>query len=114
MAFRVSIYADDVAMFIKPDPQELEAVQQILNTFGQASGLLTNLRKSSCIPISCDGLDLVEILGGFECPLSAFLQVSGYAAFLTPGLSALIFSRSWTHSSRKLLAGKCPPPREVV
>jgi hypothetical protein len=44
---RISIYADDVVLFVKPECQELWAVRHILKTFGEASGLHVNLRKTT-------------------------------------------------------------------
>ncbi|XP_035821764.1 uncharacterized protein [Zea mays] len=51
---RVSIYADDVVLFIKPIEADLNCAKMILNCFGSASGLVTNMLKSSAIPIRCD------------------------------------------------------------
>ena len=48
---RISIFADDVALFFKPLRQDLETVQLILNAFGEASGLKVNYAKSSAIVI---------------------------------------------------------------
>ena len=48
---RISIFADDVALFVKPLRQDLETVQLILNAFGEASGLKVNYAKSSAIVI---------------------------------------------------------------
>jgi hypothetical protein len=39
---RVSIYADDVVMFLKPEPTELQATKVIPKMFGEASGLKVN------------------------------------------------------------------------
>jgi hypothetical protein len=57
-SFRVSLYAVDVAVFIKPNEVELQVTTEILNSFAQASGLHTNIYKTKCYPIQCDGLDL--------------------------------------------------------
>jgi hypothetical protein len=51
---RVSIYADDVVLFIKPIEAYLNCAKIILNCFGSASDLVTNMLKSSAIPIRCD------------------------------------------------------------
>jgi len=50
---RLSLYADDVALFIKPLEGELQITRDILKVFGDASGLRTNIQKSNIIPISC-------------------------------------------------------------
>lgn len=51
----ISLYADDVALFIRPTRQDLHSVQQILQFFGNASGLVTNIQKSEIYKIRCDG-----------------------------------------------------------
>jgi len=39
----VSLYADDVALFIRPSPEDLSTTKEILQLFGEASGLRTNM-----------------------------------------------------------------------
>lgn len=53
---RTSLYTDDAAIFLNPKQQEVEVVAHILNIFGQASGLVTNIHKCAGYPIRCDGL----------------------------------------------------------
>jgi hypothetical protein len=48
---RISIYADDVALFIKPNVQDIVTVRQVLNMFGMSSGLQVNFSKSSAVVI---------------------------------------------------------------
>jgi hypothetical protein len=43
----ISIYADDVVLFFKPERQELWAVKHILQIFGEASGLKVNFAKTT-------------------------------------------------------------------
>jgi hypothetical protein len=50
---RVSIYADDVALFIRPQQEDIAITMDILQLFGVASGLKTNLQKSNVFPIRC-------------------------------------------------------------
>jgi hypothetical protein len=50
---RLFLYTDDVALFIKRANEELLTTKNTLNIFGEASGLQTNLSKSSMIHISC-------------------------------------------------------------
>lgn len=52
-AFRVSLYADDAAVFIKPSVQDLMITNCILNIFQEASGLVTNMSKTEYYPIWC-------------------------------------------------------------
>jgi hypothetical protein len=61
--FRMSMYADDAAVFINPTPQDLRATRHILKIFGEASGLVANLDKTEYYPIRCHDLDLVQLLG---------------------------------------------------
>jgi hypothetical protein len=51
---RVSMFADDVAVFVKPVSGDLVVVREILRCFGAASGLHTNLQKSFSYPIQCN------------------------------------------------------------
>jgi hypothetical protein len=44
---RLSIYTNDVVMFLKPENRELWAVRHILSLFGEASGLRVNYRKTT-------------------------------------------------------------------
>ena len=45
----VSIYADDVAMFVKPSEVDVRFVREALKMFGDASGLKINYNKSSVV-----------------------------------------------------------------
>ena len=49
----VSLYADDVIMFLHPNESDIQLVLKILEIFGEASGLKTNVQKSSVYPIRC-------------------------------------------------------------
>jgi mannosylglycoprotein endo-beta-mannosidase len=70
--FRASFYADDAAIFLKPIKDEVTVVAQILQLFGEASGLLTNQSKSAVYPIHCSNLDLSDIMEHFQCPVMTF------------------------------------------
>jgi mannosylglycoprotein endo-beta-mannosidase len=60
--FRVSMYADDAILFIKPTSQDADNLKRILTHFGEATGLQTNIPKSSVTPIRCDNIDLDAVL----------------------------------------------------
>lgn len=62
---RASFYADDAAIFINPIEPDVVAVQGMLKLFGDASGLRTNIQKCVAYPISCQGIDLQQILSSF-------------------------------------------------
>jgi hypothetical protein len=49
---KVSLYADDTVIFVKRQKQDIAALKEILEMFGQASGLRTNLQKPEVFPIS--------------------------------------------------------------
>jgi len=50
---RISLYADDVALFLRPAAADISLTLQLLNLFGDASGLKTNVQKSNVLPIQC-------------------------------------------------------------
>jgi hypothetical protein len=62
---RLSLYADDAAIFLNPVQREVTALFGILEQFGNASGLKLNLAKCLVAPIKCGGLDLDQILESF-------------------------------------------------
>jgi len=70
--FRASLYADDAAIFIRPDKDDFKNLTQLLYNFGEASGLNTNLAKMSVTPISCEGIDLQALLDGLPIKRSTF------------------------------------------
>jgi hypothetical protein len=59
---RVSLFADDAALFISPTAADIATTKSILSTFGQASGLVANIQKCGIFPIACEGLDLQPLL----------------------------------------------------
>jgi hypothetical protein len=58
---RISLYADDVVLFMHLVRSDLETVKQVLKVFGEASGLVTNLAKSSFTPICCNDQEVLTI-----------------------------------------------------
>jgi hypothetical protein len=50
-AFRVSLYAYDATVFIKRTTEDLCVTNNILQSFAEASGLVTNLEKTQFYPI---------------------------------------------------------------
>jgi hypothetical protein len=51
---RVSFYADDVVLFLRPTTEDISTTLDTLQVFGEASGLKDNVQKSSVFPIQCD------------------------------------------------------------
>jgi hypothetical protein len=70
-AFRVSLYADDVVVFIKPTVKDLQATNAILDIFAKASGLTINMEKTQFYPIQCAQINL-EFLTQLNCRVSSF------------------------------------------
>lgn len=48
---RISLYADDVVIFLRPTRSDIEVTIDILILFGEASGLKANVQKSNVLPI---------------------------------------------------------------
>ncbi|XP_073355531.1 uncharacterized protein [Aegilops tauschii subsp. strangulata] len=69
---RISLYSDDAGIFANPDKDELHAISAILKTFGEASGLITNLSKTEVFPIRCVGIDLQDVLSVFPAKIATF------------------------------------------
>jgi hypothetical protein len=69
---KTSLYEDDAAIFVGPSKWDIAALKCILDSFGQASGLCTNLQKSELFSIGCSGLQLDQILEGFLAAVKAF------------------------------------------
>ena len=69
---RVSFYADDAVIFLRPDSLDLNTVRHLLDLFGHASGLRTNLSKSSVSPINCTNEELVLTAEVLSCSIKAF------------------------------------------
>ncbi|KAK1660876.1 hypothetical protein QYE76_049035 [Lolium multiflorum] len=70
--FRASFYADDVALFLNPTQHDISGLGEILKAFGQATGLITNLTKSSISPISCQHIDIQDLVTGAGIALAPF------------------------------------------
>jgi hypothetical protein len=69
---RVSIYADDVALFLHPTVDEISITLDILQLFGSASGLKNNVQKSNVYPIQCSEETLLEVQSLLPCEIAAF------------------------------------------
>jgi hypothetical protein len=50
---QISIYADDVTVFLHPTAEETSITIGILQLFGDSSGLVNNAQKSNVYPIQC-------------------------------------------------------------
>jgi hypothetical protein len=70
-SFRVSLYANDAALFFKPSNEDLSVMNCILQLFAYASGLVTNLNKTQAYPIRCDNVNL-NFLSNANIPVDGF------------------------------------------
>jgi mannosylglycoprotein endo-beta-mannosidase len=61
---RISLYADDVALFLQPAAADITLTLRMLQLFGEATGLKTNVQKSNVMPIHCseENLGLIQSL----------------------------------------------------
>lgn len=70
--YQCSFYADDVILFIRPTRNEATVVRTILEIFGQASRLHTNLAKCSITPIFSGKDTLPDIVNILGCQMQEF------------------------------------------
>jgi hypothetical protein len=66
------LYADDVVLFLRPTHAEIELILKILQLFGEASGLKTNIQKSSVLPIHCAPELIESIQNQLPCKVDGF------------------------------------------
>jgi len=69
---RISLYADDVVIFLKPTTEDMDITLDILHLFGKASGLVTNIQKSSVLPIRCNEENREIIQAHLPCQILDF------------------------------------------
>jgi len=69
---RISLYADDVVIFLQPNAADTNLSLQLLDLFGDASGLRTNVQKSNVLPIHCTEENLVLIQNLLPCEIQNF------------------------------------------
>ncbi|KAM0911367.1 hypothetical protein ACQ4PT_013525 [Festuca glaucescens] len=63
----ISLYADDVVLFVSPSEDEITTDKLLLKAFGNAMGLQVNFSKSSVTPISCNQIDTASLATSFGC-----------------------------------------------
>jgi len=78
---RVSLYADNVVLFLRPIATDLKMVDALLRLFGTSSGLRTNIQKCSVSPIQCSNEDLAVVQTQFPCSSRVSLQISWPSSF---------------------------------
>jgi hypothetical protein len=62
---RLSLYADDAAVFLNADKNDMDTIMDIMHRFGAASGLKINVHKSLVAPIRCAQVNLDRVLQNF-------------------------------------------------
>jgi hypothetical protein len=62
---RASFYADDAALFVNPLKEDISTIQHLLQLFGSASGLCTNIKKCVAYAVACDENEVPTILQEF-------------------------------------------------
>jgi hypothetical protein len=69
---RLSIYADDMVLFVQLFEEDFQCVKTILDCFGSATGLVSNLQKSFVIPIRCNDQAVQMGCNILQCTSSSF------------------------------------------
>jgi hypothetical protein len=69
---RMSLYADDLVIFLLPKPEDFTCLRAVLDLFAGASGLITNLDKCLISPIRCSEDDIAAVHQVFPCQLAPF------------------------------------------
>jgi hypothetical protein len=69
---RISLYADDVVIFLHPVTSDVVTTMDILRIFGEVFGLKTNMAKSSIFPIRCAAKNLDIIHNLLPCAVASF------------------------------------------
>jgi hypothetical protein len=69
---RLSLYANDAVIFTNPKREDVSCIMQIMQAFGDATGLRINMAKSTVALIRCMGLDMDEVLMDFSGARASF------------------------------------------
>lgn len=67
-SLRISMYVDDAVIFTYPRKEDISCTMEIMNAFGEATGLRINMQKSTVAPIRCAGINLDDVLQDFPGP----------------------------------------------
>jgi hypothetical protein len=69
---RISLYADDVVVFVSPVETDLLLIKAILDLFFRATDLVANFVKSQAFPICCDERHTDMITELLDCAFASF------------------------------------------
>jgi ketosteroid isomerase-like protein len=72
MDSRVSLYGDDLVLFVAPIMRDLKMVKAALAIFSLASGLFSNLDKSIAMPMHCSEPDVAWVRDILSCRIEEF------------------------------------------
>lgn len=76
-----NMYDDDATLFINPIKNEIAAVCDILERFGQIFVLMINAKKCVAYPIRCEALDFDNIIEDFGALVGSLSLPIAYTAF---------------------------------
>jgi hypothetical protein len=62
------MYADDAVIFTNPKQEDISCIMDILQAFGDATGLRINMQKSTVALIRCADIDIESVLQDFPGP----------------------------------------------
>lgn len=81
---RVSLYADDLVIFLSPTQPDLQMMKVTLQIFQEASGLSSNMSKCQLAPIRCQLEDLCQVQSTFPCIITDFpMKYLGIPLYVT-------------------------------
>jgi hypothetical protein len=70
--FKAPLYADDIALILNPSEHDIAGISAILAGYGRATGLITNLSKSSIMPICCSPMQVDSLASFISVPVTSF------------------------------------------
>jgi hypothetical protein len=71
---RTSIFADDVVTFLRPSVMDFRTLMAVIEDFGTASGLCTNITKCSANLIRCTDAHVALVEQELRSPVEPFPQ----------------------------------------
>lgn len=72
LPYRLSLYADDVILFVAPRAGDLQAIKAVVQIFGLASGLFSNLDNSVATPFGCSEHEVNLVQDTLSCRTENF------------------------------------------
>jgi hypothetical protein len=101
---KISLYADDAVIFLKPIRNDVQALFSILDGFRKATGLKLNMAKCTVAPIRCGNLQLDYILEPFLGQRASF-PITYLGLPLTLGRLKVVHVQRAVDQTRNKLAG---------